>query len=180
MADFANYYQQEVAPKLREEFGVKNNLALPTLEKIVINMGLAQALSAKEVIEKASQQLAQITGQKPKITRARKSIANFKLKQGDAIGAMVTLRGKRAWSFLEKLKTVVMPRMRDFRGLPTDKFDKMGNYSLGLSEQTLFPEVDYSKIDKLHGLVISLVIKSSTGEKSKRMLELLGLPFKQN
>ena len=172
-------YEEEILPKLKEEFSLKNNLESPKLEKIVVNMGLTDALAGKDVIEKASQQLATITGQKPKVTAARAAISNFKLRQGDLIGAMVTLRGKRAWHFLEKLIAIVMPRMRDFRGLSESKFDHAGNYSLGLTEQILFPEIDYAKIDKIRGFVITFVVKNSNKDKSKRFLELLGLPFKK-
>lgn len=172
-------YQQEAQNKLKEEFNIQNNLALPKLGKIVINMGLKEALTNKDVIEKASRVLATISGQKPKVTIARKSISNFKLKKGDPLGITVTLRGKRAWNFLGKLIVTVLPRLRDFRGLPFDKFDKFGNYSIGIREQIIFPEVDYSTIDKARGLVITFVIKNSNVEKSKRFLELLGTPFKK-
>jgi len=168
---------QEILPKLKEEFGLKNNLASPAIEKIVLNVGLAEAISNKDVMEKAKDHLATIAGQKPKITRAKKSISTFKLKENDQIGLMVTLRGKRAWDFLEKFVNIILPRMRDFRGLPLSKFDENGNYSLGITEQTLFPEVDYSKIDKVRGLVVTIVVKNSDKEKSQKLFELLGIPF---
>lgn len=173
-------YQKEIRPKLKEEFGLKNDLAAPTLKKIVLNMGLADALTNKDVLVKAKSQLAQIAGQMPSVTRAKAAISNFKLRAGDLIGAMVTLRGRRAWSFLTKLQSIVLPRMRDFRGLDSSKFDKFGNYNLGLEEQILFPEVDYSKIDKIRGLVVSVVFKNSSPEKSKKLMELLGFPFKKS
>lgn len=173
-------YRKEALPKLKEEFGYQNDLASPTLGKIVLNMGLADALTNKDVLVKAKSQLAQISGQMPSVTRAKAAISNFKLRAGDPIGIMVTLRGKRAWSFLTKLVGIVLPRMRDFRGLDSSKFDKFGNYNLGLEEQILFPEVDYSKIDKIRGLVISVVFKNSSPEKSKKLMELLGFPFKKS
>lgn len=173
-------YQKEALPKLKEEFALKKDLAAPRLEKIVLNMGLAQAASNKEVLQKAKEQMSQISGQNPKVTTAKKAIASFKLRVGDQIGLMVTLRKKRAWDFLEKLAKIVMPRMRDFRGLATENFDNFGNFSLPIVEQILFPEVDYSKVDKIRGLVVTLVIRNSNREKSKRMMELLGMPFRKN
>lgn len=172
-------YQKEALPKLKEEFGLKNDLSCPTLEKIVLNMGLADALTNKDVIVSAKSQLAQIAGQIPKVTCAKAAISNFKLRAGDPIGVMVTLRGKRAWSFLTKLASIVLPRMRDFRGLDSSKFDKFGNYNLGLEEQILFPQIDYSKIDKIRGLVVSIVFANSSPEKSKKLMELLGFPFRK-
>ena len=172
-------YQKEAVPKLREEFSIKNNLALPRIEKVVVNMGLADALSSKDVIEKTTEQLGQITGQKPQRTKAKESISNFKLRKGDIIGLKVTLRGKKAWNFFEKLIAIVLPRMRDFRGVLDTKFDKAGNYSLGITEQIIFPEIDYSKVDKIRGLVATVVIKNSDQQKSRRLFELLGVPFRR-
>ncbi|HSX19095.1 MAG TPA: 50S ribosomal protein L5 [Candidatus Saccharimonadales bacterium] len=172
-------YKKEVMPKLKEEFSLKNDMAVPYIEKIVLNMGLAEASSSKDVLEKATDQLATIAGQKPRITTAKKAISSFKLREGDKIGLMVTLRDKKAWSFMQKFVAIVMPRMRDFRGLNETKFDKAGNYSIGITEQILFPEIDYSKIDKIRGLVISFVIKKSDPAKSKRFMELLGVPFRK-
>jgi large subunit ribosomal protein L5 len=179
MNNLQNKYHKEVMPKLKAEFEIKNALALPYLEKIVINAGMAEALQNKEVLQKFKEQLAQISGQTPQITLAKKSISTFKLKAGDPIGLMVTLRGKRAWDFLEKLISVVTPRIRDFRGLEDGKFDSHGNYNLGFAEHTIFPGLDLSKVDKARGLVVSLVIRNSDKQKSKAMLELLGLPFKK-
>lgn len=173
-----NKYNDE-KQKLKEEFAIKNDLSAPSLEKIVLNMGLAEAISNKEVLTRAREQLAAISGQSAKITRSKKAISNFKLRANEPIGAMVTLRGKRAWDFLTKLVAIVLPRMRDFRGLSEAKFDKYGNYNLGITEQILFPEIDYSKIDKIRGLNISIVFKNSSPEKSKRLLELLGIPFRK-
>ena len=172
-------YQEEVLPKLKEEFGISNNLASPKIEKIVLNAGVAEAISAKDVLEKVKEQLSTISGQMPRITLAKKSISAFKLKEKDAIGVMVTLRGKRAWNFLERFIAIVIPRIRDFRGLSKEKFDRAGNYSIGLSEQILFPEIDYAKIDKIRGLVITVVIKNSDTQKSQKLLELLGAPFQK-
>lgn len=180
MSNLMNYYQEEVLPKIKAEFNLTNNLAVPNIEKIVVNMAIADALTEKEVLEKVKEQLAAICGQRPLVTKARKSISSFKLKEGDQIGAKVTLRAKRAWDFLGLLIAVVLPRMRDFRGLATSKFDKNGNYSLGVTEQSVFPYLDYSKIDKIRGLVITIVIKNSNQQKSKRLLELLGIPFKES
>ncbi len=170
-------YKDTVAPTLMGEFGVKNIFALPRIEKVVINVGAAEALSSKEVLAKIKEQIAVIAGQEPRVTEAKKSISTFKLKEGDPIGVMVTLRGKKAWDFLDKFGKIVAPRIRDFRGLPDDKFDAHGNYSFGMTEQILFPQIDYSKVDKVRGLVFTIVIKNSNREKSKRLLELLGLPF---
>lgn len=172
-------YNKEAVPKLKEEFNLTNILELPIIEKIVLNVGAAEALSDKGVIEKIKEQLAAIAGQQPRVTRAKHSVSTFKLKEGDPIGVMVTLRGKKTWNFLEKFIATVGPRIRDFRGMPEDKFDKKGNYSFGIVEQILFPEIDFSKVDKPRGLVITLVIKNSDGKKSKRLLELLGLPFRK-
>ena len=172
-----NKYENEAIAKLKEEFEIKNLMAIPKVEKVVLNMGLAEALSSKDVMEKAIDQLSTIAGQRPRITKAKKAISTFKLREGDQIGLMVTLRGKMAWNFLEKLIAVVMPRMRDFRGLSENKFDRVGNYSLGITEQILFPEIDYAKIDKIRGLVATIVIKNSDQKKSKRLMELLGVPF---
>ena len=172
-------YREEIIPKLQEEFKIKNEFALPCIEKIVINVSAAEALQNKEVLAKIKEQLAIISGHAPTITLAKKSISTFKLKAKDPIGVMVTLRGKKAWDFLEKLISIVIPRIRDFRGMQDNKFDRMGNYSFGLSEQTLFPYLEYSKVDKVRGLVISIVVKKSNPQKTKRMFELLGVPFRK-
>ena len=180
ISNLRNTYETEIKQKLMEEFKITNSLEVPSLEKIVVNVGASEALTSKEVIEKIREQVAQITGQAPRVTQARKSISTFKLKEGDHIGVMVTLRNKKAWDFLEKFAKIVAPRIRDFRGFSTDKFDHKGNYSFGMAEQILFPQVDYSKVDKVRGLVITFVIKNSNSEKSKRLMELLGLPFKKD
>lgn len=172
-------YQDEIIPKLKESLGLKNDLSVPKLTKVVLNAGVADAISNAAVLEKVQEQLAAIGGQRPRITRAKKSISAFKLKEKDQIGVTVTLRGKKAWNYIERFVGVVMPRMRDFRGLPTEKFDKFGNYSLGIPEQILFPEIDYGKIDKVRGLVMTLVIKNSDPGKSKEFMELLGFKFRK-
>ncbi|MCR4324570.1 MAG: 50S ribosomal protein L5 [Candidatus Curtissbacteria bacterium] len=179
MASLQAIYNEQVLPKLKEELKLTNNLSVPRIEKVVLNMGLAEAAGNKEVMAKAAEQLAAISGQKPRVTKAKKAISGFSLRQGDEIGLAVTLRGKKAWNFLEKLTIIVLPKMRDFRGLTTDKFDRAGNYSLGIAEQVLFSEVDYSKVDKVRGLVVTIVIKNSDPEKSKKLLEQIGVPFRK-
>ncbi len=174
-----NLYKQQTLPKLKEEFNIANDLSVPKLEKIVLNVGAAEGAQKEEVLEKVKEQLAVITGQTPRITRAKKAISAFKLRENDPIGVMVTLRGNRAWNFIQKFIAIVIPRMRDFRGMDEGKFDKMGNYSVGLTEQILFPEIDYSKIDKTRGMVVTFVIKNSDPQKSKRFLEILGMPFRK-
>lgn len=172
-------YQEQIIPKLKESMSLSNDLSVPRLVKVVLNAGVADAISNAAVLEKVQEQLASISGQRPRITRAKKSISSFKLKEKDQIGVTVTLRGKKAWNYIERFVGVVMPRMRDFRGLPIEKFDKFGNYSLGIPEQILFPEIDYAKIDKVRGLVMTLVIKNSDPEKSKQLMELLGFKFRK-
>ncbi len=172
------HYQDEAIPKLMSEFGISNRLAVPRIIKIVLNIGLKEAVSDKGVLEKTSAWLGVITGQKPKVTRAKVSIANFKVRAGDAVGLTVTLRGVRMYDFLTKLINIVLPRVRDFQGAPTKSFDKDGNYTLGLSEQIVFPEIEYSQIDKVRGLEITLVTNSHA-QIAQRLLELLGVPFQK-
>jgi len=172
-------YQEEIAPKLAKGFGLKNRLAVPKVEKVVINLGIGEGADDKDVIDKASQDLSVITGQKPKVARARVSIAGFKLQEGAPIGLVTTLRGKRMYDFLEKLFKIVLPRLRDFRGLPTKSFDGQGNYNLGISEYTVFPEIDYSKVGKARGLEITIVTNTQDNQKAKKLLELLGMPFEK-
>ena len=180
MGDLGKTFNLETVSHLQKELAVANLMAVPRIVKIVLNMGLAEALTNKDTLEKAMEQLAAISGQKPKFTKAKKSISSFKLREGDKIGAMVTLRGQKAWHFLEKLIAIVSPRIRDFRGVDDSKFDRLGNYSLGIAEQIIFPEVNYAQVDKIRGMVITIVFKNSNPEKSKRLLELIGLPFKKN
>lgn len=152
----------------------------PKITKVVLNIGLKEAVTDKGVLAKASDQLAAIAGQKPKVTRAKISIANFKVRQGDPVGLTVTLRGKRMQDFVTKLITIVLPRVRDFHGVPGTAFDKKGNYTLGFTEQIVFPEIDYAKIDKIRGLEVTLVTSATNPEQSRKLLELLGIPFKKN
>lgn len=177
--DLKQHYLETVVPQLKTELGFSNSMAAPKIDRVVINIGLKEAVHDKGVLEKATEQLMAISGQKPKVTRARMSIANFKVREGDAVGLTVTLRGKRMYDFVAKLLTIVLSRVRDFHGVST-AFDKGGNYTLGLAEQIVFPEIDYAKIDKIRGLEITFVIKNSGNPKtSKRLLELLGMAFKK-
>lgn len=180
MTNLLDKYRKEIVPKLKEEFAIKNDLAVPSVEKIVLNSGAAEALANPEVLTKIKDQLAAISGQRSVVTKAKRAISSFKLKAKDPIGVKVTLRGKRAWHFLEKFISIVIPRMRDFRGALETKFDRYGNYSFGLTEQIIFPEVDYSKIDKIRGLVVTIVVKNSNPTRSQKLFELLGLPFRKN
>jgi large subunit ribosomal protein L5 len=170
-------YVDEVAPALQKQFGYTNSMQIPRLSKIVVNIGLGEALQNPKAVEAAVGDLATITGQRPVTTKARRSIAQFHLRTGNTIGARVTLRGERMWDFLERLTRIALPRIRDFHGLPARSFDGRGNYSLGLREQLAFPEIDYDKVDRLRGLEISIVTTAKTDEESKRLLELLGIPF---
>lgn len=173
------HYQESVAPTLAKEFGISNVMAIPRITKLVINIGLKDAAHDKGLIEKVSSQLIDIAGQKPKVTRAKKSIANFKLREKDPIGLTVTLRTTRMYDFITKLFTIALPRVRDFQGVSLTAFDQKGNYTLGLSDQIVFPEIEYSKIDKIRGLEITFVQSGSDAKMSKRLLQLLGMPFKK-
>jgi large subunit ribosomal protein L5 len=177
MSRLRDRYRTEVVPALRKQFQYDNPMQVPRLEKIVINIGLGEALTNAKAIDAAVKDLAQISGQKPVVTRARRSIAQFRVRTGNSIGAKVTLRGVRMWEFLDRLTTMALPRIRDFRGTPAKSFDGRGNYSLGLREQLAFPEIDYDKIDRLRGLEVSIVTTAKNDEESKRLLELLGMPF---
>ena len=170
-------YLDEVVPALRKEFGYDNVMQVPRLSKIVLNIGLGEALTNAKALDAATNDLGIITGQKPIVTRARRSIAQFRVRTNNPIGAKVTLRGERMWDFLERLTRIALPRIRDFRGVPGKSFDGRGNYSLGLREQLAFPEIDYDKIDRLRGLEVSIVTTATTDEESKRLLQLLGMPF---
>lgn len=175
--DLKKHYQDQVIPTLMQEFGISNKMAAPKVQKVVVNIGLKEAVSDKSVLEKTLTWLGVVTGQKPKVTRAKTSIANFKLRAGDAVGLTVTLRGRRMYDFLAKLFTIVLPRVRDFNGVSPTAFDHRGNYTLGLSEQIVFPEIDYQQIDKVRGLEITFVTQAGDVKIAKRLLELLGLPF---
>ncbi len=170
-------YQTEIVPALEKQFGYENPMRVPRLEKIVLNIGLGEALSNAKAVDAAVGDLQLITGQKPIVTRAKRSIAQFRVRTGNPIGVKVTLRGERMWDFLERMTRIALPRIRDFRGVPGRSFDGRGNYSLGLREQLAFPEIDYDKVDRLRGLEISIVTTAKTDEESKRLLELLGMPF---
>ena len=170
-------YKTEVIPALVKQFEYGNPNQVPRVSKIVLNIGLGEALTNAKSVDAATGDLAAITGQKPIVTRAKRSIAQFRLRTGNPIGAKVTLRGDRMWDFLDRLVTLSLPRIRDFRGIPAKSFDGRGNYSLGLREQLAFPEIDYDKVDRLRGLEISIVTTAKTDEESKRLLELLGMPF---
>jgi len=171
-------YQKEVVPALTKEFGYKNVMAVPRLQKIVVNMGLGEATSNAKIIDTGADELARITGQKPVTRRSKKSIAQFKVRKGMPIGAMVTLRGDRMWEFLDRLISIALPRVRDFRGVSPRGFDGRGNYTLGLKDQLLFPEIDYMKVDKARGMNISVVTTAKTDEESRKLLQLLGMPFR--
>ncbi len=177
MASLKERYEQEVVPALMKEFGYQNVMQVPRIRKVVINVGLGEALDNPKALEAAANDIAQITGQRPVITKARRSVAAFKLREGRAIGIKVTLRRERMWAFLDRLMNVALPRTRDFRGVP-DKLDGRGNYTLGLREQLLFPEIDYDKIDKIRGMEISINTTAETDEEARRLLELLGMPFR--
>ncbi len=170
-------YRDQVVPAMMEEFSYENLMQVPRLEKIVVNIGLGEALQNAKVLDAATQDLRAITGQQPIVTRARKSIAAFKLREGRQIGAKVTLRGARMWDFFDRLCNVALPRRRDFRGISPNAFDGRGNYSLGLREQLVFPEVDYDNIDKVRGMGITIVTTAKTDEEARRLLALLGMPF---
>lgn len=170
-------YHDEVVPALLKEFGYENPMQVPRLSKVVLNIGLGEALQNAKALDAALGDLSTIAGQKPIVTRARRSIAQFRLRTGNAIGLKVTLRGERMWDFLERLTRLALPRIRDFRGVPSRSFDGRGNYSLGMREQLAFPEIDYDKVDRLRGLEVSIVTTAKTDEESKRLLALLGMPF---
>ena len=177
MSELKEKYKKEVVPQLMELGGYKNIMQVPRLEKVALNIGLGEATTDAKALESAEKDLAAIAGQHPVITRAKKSIAAFKLREGMTVGLRVTLRGERMYQFLEKLINAALPRMREFRGVSPSSFDGRGNYTMGFKEQTLFPEIDYDKIDKARGLELSIVTTAKTDEESKQLLELLGLPF---
>jgi large subunit ribosomal protein L5 len=177
VSELRERYRAEVVPALQKEFQYENAMQVPRLTKIVVNIGLGEALRDAKAVDAAVNDITLITGQKPVVTRAKKSIAQFRLRTGNAIGVTVTLRGERMWDFLERLTRIALPRIRDFRGVPSRSFDGRGNYSLGLREQLAFPEIDYDRIDRLRGLEMSIVTTATNDEESKRLLALLGMPF---
>ncbi len=172
-------YEDEVRPKLQERFGYSSSMQHPRIEKITLNMGVGDAKANSKALDDAVEELAIISGQRPAITRARKSIAQFKLREGMPIGAKVTLRGARMWEFLDRLNTVALPRIRDFRGINPDGFDGRGNYNLGLREQTIFPEIDYDKVGAVRGLNVTITTSARTDEEAKALLQELGMPFRE-
>jgi large subunit ribosomal protein L5 len=178
MARLQDQYKAEIVPRLKEKFGYRNVMQVPRLSKVVVNMGLGDAIENVKVIETAAAEIGIITGQKPVVTKARKSIANFKLREGVPIGVMVTLRRDRMYHFLDKLITIALPRVRDFKGISTRGFDGRGNYTLGIKEQIMFPEVNYDKIDKIRGMNITIVTTARTDEEGLELLRLMGIPFR--
>jgi large subunit ribosomal protein L5 len=180
VAGLRQRYRDEVAPALQREFGYPNPMQIPRLEKVVVNIGLGEAIQNAKALDAAVGDLTQITGQKPIVTRAKRSIAQFRLRTGMPIGAKVTLRGQRMYDFLERTLRLALPRIRDFRGIATRSFDGRGNFSLGLREQLVYPEIDYDKIDRLRGLEISIVTTAKTDEEGLKLLQLLGMPFQAN
>jgi len=173
-------YQKEVIPALKKEFGYANIMAVPKLQKVVINMGLGEATSNAKIVDTGADELARITGQKPVVRRAKKSIAAFKVRKGMPIGTMVTLRGERMWEFLDRLMNIALPRVRDFKGVSPKGFDGRGNYTLGLRDQLLFPEIDYMKVDKARGMNVSVVTTAKTDEEARKLLQFIGMPFRQS
>jgi len=171
-------FRSEVAPALMKEFELKNPMAVPHVHKIVVNMGIGEATQNAKILDPAVNELGQISGQKPVTTRAKKSIAAFKVREGQAIGAMVTLRGDRMYEFLDRLVNVVLPRVRDFRGVSTKSFDGRGNYTLGLHDQLIFPEIDYSRVDKTKGMNVTIVTTAQTDDQARVLLKHLGMPFR--
>lgn len=179
MARLREKYKNEIAGALAKEFGIKNPMAVPKIEKVVINMGLGEASGNAKLLDVATEELKAITGQKPVITKAKKSIAAFKLRQGMNIGTMVTLRGDRMYEFLDRLISVALPRVRDFRGISGKAFDGRGNYTLGIREQLIFPEIDFNKVDKTRGMNISIVTTARNDDEARSLLKALGMPFRQ-
>ena len=172
-------FQKEIVPALQEELGLANVHQVPKLEKIVVNIGLGEALDNPKALEAAVEDMTKITGQKPVVTKARKSIANFKLREGRLIGAKVTLRGEKMWAFWDRLVNIALPRVRDFRGVSDNSFDGRGNYTLGLREQLIFPEIEYDKIDKVRGMELTVVTTAETDDQARILLQMLGMPFRK-
>jgi large subunit ribosomal protein L5 len=171
-------YVKDVVPALKKEFGYKNVMAVPRIEKVVVNMGLGEATANAKLVDTGADEIARITGQKPVTRRAKKSIAAFKVRKGMPIGTMVTLRGERMWEFLDRLMNIALPRVRDFKGVSPKGFDGRGNYTLGLRDQLLFPEIDYMKVDKARGMNVSVVTTAKTDEEARKLLQFLGMPFR--
>ncbi|MBM3750044.1 MAG: 50S ribosomal protein L5 [Acidimicrobiia bacterium] len=180
MSRLKDRYSKEVVPALTKEFGYTNVMAVPKITKIVINMGLGEATQNSKIVDTGAEELGKISGQKAAVTRSKKSIAQFKVRQNMPIGAMVTLRGQRMYDFLDRMISIALPRVRDFRGISPRGFDGRGNYTLGLRDQLIFPEIDYLKVDKARGMNISVVTTAKSNEEARRLLQLIGLPFRQN
>ena len=180
MSRLKEKYRKDVVPALRKEFGYKNVMAVPRIDKVVVNMGLGEATSNAKIVDTGADELARITGQKPVTRRAKKSVAAFKVRKGMPIGAMVTLRGERMWEFLDRLLNIALPRVRDFKGVSPRGFDGRGNYTLGLRDQLLFLEIDYMKVDKARGMNVSVVTTAKTDEEARKLLQFIGMPFRQN
>src|ERR1700752_28912 len=180
MSRLKDRYSTEVAPALKKEFGYSNVMAIPKIQKIVVNMGLGEATSNAKLADVGAEERGRITGKKAVVRRARKSIAQFKLRQGMPVGAMVTLRGDRMYEFLDRLITIALPRVRDFRGVSPRGFDGRGNFTMGLRDQLLFPEIDYMKVDKARGMNVSVVTTAKTDEEARKLLQLMGMPFRTN
>jgi large subunit ribosomal protein L5 len=179
MSRLKDKYQKDVMPALAKEFGYKNVMAVPRIRKVVVNMGLGEATSNAKLVDVGAEELARITGQKAVTRRAKKSIAAFKVRKGMPIGTMVTLRGERMWEFLDRLMSIALPRVRDFKGVSPRGFDGRGNYTLGLRDQIIFPEIDYMKVDKARGMNVSVVTTAKTDEEARKLLQLIGMPFRQ-
>jgi large subunit ribosomal protein L5 len=180
MSRMRDRYQSEVVPALRKEFGYTNVMAVPKVVKVVVNMGLGEATQNAKIVETGAEELSKVTGQRAAVTRSTKSIAQFKVRKNMPIGAMVTLRGERMYEFIDRLVAIALPRVRDFRGVSARGFDGRGNYTLGLRDQLMFPEIDYLKVDKARGMNISFVTTARTDEEARRLLQLMGMPFRQN
>lgn len=177
MSDLKKTYQSDIKPKLKDKLALKNVMMVPGLSKITVNVGVKEAVTDKKVADKVAAQIGLITGQKPAVKKAKKAIAGFKLREGDPVGVSVTLRGKRMYDFWEKLVNIVLPRVRDFRGVSSKSFDGQGNYSLGFTEQIVFPEIEYDEIDKIRGLQVTITTTAQNDEQAKALLEMLGMPF---
>jgi large subunit ribosomal protein L5 len=180
MSRLKERYTKEVVPALRKQFGYTNPMAVPKVQKVIINMGLGEATQNVKIVDAGADELGRITGQKPVVTRAKKSIAQFKVRKGMPIGTMVTLRGERMYEFLDRLISIALPRVRDFKGVSARGFDGRGNYTLGLKDQLIFPEIDYLKVDKARGMNISVVTTAKTDEEARTLLKLMGMPFRQS
>ena len=180
MSRLRERYEKEVIPALKKEFGYTNVMAVPKIQKVVVNMGLGEATANAKIIDVGSAELASITGQKPVVRRAKKSIAQFKVRKGQPVGTSVTLRGERMYEFLDRLMTIALPRVRDFRGVSPRGFDGRGNFTLGLRDQLLFPEIDYLKVDKSRGMNVSVVTTAKTDQEARKLLQLMGMPFRTN